>query len=90
MVGYICLGIDGWVHLPGYRWRGTTARVKMAGYICPCIDGGVNMPGYRWLGTFVQVMKAGYWVHMGHRAQDGKKVDEMSLFKKKYEAGTDR
>ena len=28
--------------------------------------------------------------YMGHRAQDGKKVDEMSLFKKKYEAGTDR
>ena len=27
---------------------------------------------------------------MGHKAQDGKKVDEMSLFKKKYEAGTDR
>ena len=29
-------------------------------------------------------------VYMGHRAQDGKKVDEMSLLKKKYEAGTDR
>ena len=28
--------------------------------------------------------------HMGHGAQDGKKVDEMSLFWKKYEAGTDR
>ena len=28
--------------------------------------------------------------HLGQRAQDGKKVDEMSLFKKKYEAGTDR
>ena len=29
-------------------------------------------------------------VHMGHRPQDGKKVDEMSLFFLKWEAGTDR
>ena len=29
-------------------------------------------------------------IHIGHRDQDGKKVDEMSLFFLKWEAGMDR
>ena len=29
-------------------------------------------------------------IHMGHMNQDGEKVDEMSLFFLKWEAGTDR